>query len=150
MVSAMLKLRSCIYEYDMVREGFLCGPLRISVFSALIDYLNAEGAKIRRGPQRITSQVDFLHVHFGGDEAETSLLITRQDAAKYLECLFAPAIVEVPVADAVKNAMRRSGVALCFTQELFVGKDLFQAQRCTIHPTHLQQGQLFLPDHTYP
>ncbi len=30
----------------------LCGPLRISVFSALKGYFNAENAEIRRGLQR--------------------------------------------------------------------------------------------------
>jgi len=32
--------------------AFLCGSLRISAFSALKRQLNAEGAEIRRGPQR--------------------------------------------------------------------------------------------------
>jgi len=30
----------------------LCGPLRISAFSAFNDLFNAEGAEIRKGPQR--------------------------------------------------------------------------------------------------
>ncbi len=34
------------------RELPLCGPLRISAFSALKSYFNAEAAEIRRGAQR--------------------------------------------------------------------------------------------------
>jgi len=35
-----------------VTSAFLCGPLRISAFSALMSYFNAEATEIRRGPQR--------------------------------------------------------------------------------------------------
>ncbi len=84
-----------------------------------------------------------LHVNFGGDEAETSLLITRQDAAKYLECLFASPVVEMPIADAVKNAVRRRGVALRFTEELLVGKNAFVHQREPVVARVLDQVHSF-------
>ena len=41
-------------------RALLCGPLRISAFSAINSIFNAEDAEIRRGPQRKASRSHFL------------------------------------------------------------------------------------------
>ena len=46
---------------DLIREVILCGPLRISAFSALMSYFNAEATEIRRGPQRKSKSGHYLY-----------------------------------------------------------------------------------------
>lgn len=54
-----------VKSLEMLNEGqvekvFLCGPLRISAFSALKSYFNAEVAEVRRGPQRKLKLARFI------------------------------------------------------------------------------------------